>query len=56
MKSVTRKIQKFLEEMRNLFLRLVFKSYFGELIFPTDLSKIVYGGSDFCDFGPKSQK
>ena len=33
MKSVTHKIWKILEEMRNLFLWLAFKPYFAELIF-----------------------
>ena len=36
------KIMKFLEEMRNLFLRLAFKPYFAELIFAIDLSKTVF--------------
>ena len=46
----------FLEEMWNLFLQLAFKQYFAELIFPIDLSKTVFWGSNFCDFGTKSQK
>ena len=42
--------------MRNLFLRLALKPYFVELIRAFDLSKIVFWGSNYCDFGLKSQK
>ena len=37
--------------MRNLFLRLASKPYFAELILTIDLSKTVFWGSNFCDFG-----
>ena len=53
--QLLKKIWKFLEEMRNLFLWLAFKPYFVELIFVIDSSKTVFWGSNFGDFGPKSQ-
>ena len=56
MKSVTQKLWNFLEEMRNLLLRLAFKPYFAEFISAIDFSKTMFWGSNFRDFGLKSQK
>ena len=42
MKSVTQKIEKILEKMQNLFLRLAVKPYFAEHIFAINLSKTVF--------------
>ena len=47
---------KFLKRNAVFIFATGFQTVFCELIFAIDLSKTVFWGSNFCNFGPKSQK
>ena len=53
--SYSKNINFFRRNAESIFA-IGFQTVFCELIFAIDLSKTVFWGWNFCDFGPKSQK
>ena len=56
MKSVTQKNMEIFRRNAEFIFAIGFQTVFCRTYFCIDLSKTVFWGSNFCDFGPKSQK
>ena len=56
MKSVAQKKLKIFRRNAEFIFAIGFQTVFSGTIFAIDLSRTVFWGSNFCDFGPKSKK